>query len=92
MFADEKLTIELIPDPFELYQIGYWQNKEQNSVNPGYRPGYPNREFIVEKYYDPSADIEFNVDKYDSTIKVDESLISIFETEDFEFYKPGKLN
>lgn len=76
-------------DPFTLFSIGEWQEK-----NVGYRPGYPNIQFIPSgKYLDVSnfqlySDNNLQIEEFKPEIKMDDSIVSVNETHDFDLTSP----
>lgn len=77
----------LVPDVFTLYAIGDYQ-----TTGPGYRPGYPNQEYVLSHYRDPANDdIRIEKENYDPALYINGSQVSIYETERYTMERPGKL-
>lgn len=75
------------PDIFDLYAIGTWKE-----LGPGFRPGYPDREYQLSHYRDP-ANRNANISKnaYDPAIYINDSQVSVNEIEYYNLHRPGKL-
>lgn len=96
---NEKLDVDL----FTLYAIGKWINKEDKEwdeihyddpFNPSdyYRPGYPERKFLIQEYRDPfNENIKILPNDYDPSIYINGNQNNLKETVEFEMIRPGKL-
>lgn len=94
---------ELEVDPFTLYAIGKWINKDDEDwdkiyhddpFNPSdyYRPGYPARRFLIQEYRDPfNNNIRIVPENYDPSIYVNGNQNSLKETIEVNMMRPGKL-
>lgn len=90
-------------DKFSLYAIGKWiteGDKDWDNIHyddpfkPSdyYRPGYPNRRYLIQYYMDPmNGDQIIPPEKYDSSIYINGNQNSLKETIEFDMSRPGKL-
>ena len=80
--------VAFTPDIFDLYAIGTWKTE-----GPGYRPGYPEKKYQISHYRDPAnKNMKIVSDAYSPTIAVNGNEISVYETETYHLYKPGKID
>lgn len=85
---DNDVFVEDQADPFTLYAIGVWED-----TGPGYRPGYPNRNFKIQGYMDFYNGVWYEgEDSYNAKAQVNNQAIDINEIEIYSLSKPGKLS
>lgn len=85
---DNDVFVEDQADPFTLYAIGVWED-----TGPGYRPGYPNRNFKIQGYMDFYNGVWYEgEDSYNAKAQVNNQTIDINEIEIYSLSKPGKLS
>lgn len=97
-YKDKDHTQELKnQDIFTLYALGEWKQKQQynNTTDPSYKP-YDrfNWEFIIKNYLDFSTSLTEPVKEeiYQPFILLDESQVSVEDTQDFKVRDFGKPN
>lgn len=86
-YQDKDGKIELDKDkidPFTLFQVGSWIKSE------GYSPSRNNYIFKGEYYIDfANNNIKYQDNIFNPLLQLDEGLISVEDTRDFEIHKPG---
>lgn len=66
-------------DPFTLFQVGTW-----SKTDVFYTPSRPAPKFTINGYYDIYNDKLYDATGYNPTVKINNSIISVEETRDFE--------
>lgn len=83
-------------DIFTLYQVGTWEATGSGSMGPGYGPSRPTYKFTIKSYKDFFNDKEYlissDVNVYQPFIEINNSQISLNDTQVFTMDKPGKLS
>ena len=83
-------------DPFTLYAIGTWEKTTGGTAGDGYRPGYNAYEFKINGYMDfynnPQGVWYEGSDSYNPKAQINNQLINVNETGEYELSRPGKLS